>query len=506
MKSVNLEKERIQGGYILSSLEKHFLNGDAYVRLSEVYDICKKSFQYVSFDQFQEDFKYLLQKGALWYESGRVYQEQTHRYEESAAASLSAILKNNTMPCPPLPATIKAKDGASLCKEQRDAVQMALSHRLSVILGGAGTGKSTLIQTITQYVPQEGEQVLCAPTGKAARNLSERTGKEVRTIHSALGVLPDEDFLDPVCWDNVGLVVADEASMMTLGMLAGILKKVRWNCRVVLLGDSNQLLSVGSGNVLPDLTRLGIPCFRLKENHRQDLGAKELLTNVTGFSGIHSEADLVYGESFQLVCMSEQCAREALIDEATLRYLAGERVQVLSPYNSATDLSVAKLNHAIRDRVNPKTEDMKTFGDRFRDGDRVIITRNDRERNCSNGDVGFLHIIDDSKVKPLFQVVLPDGRCPTWGNLDGLEQIALAYALTVHKSQGSEYDIILMPITESFSNMMYRNLIYTAISRARQRVILYGSRNALSSAIQRPAKARKSQLIQKSLGISDQCA
>ena len=492
-----LEKERIQGGYILVALKKHFLNGDAYVNLDEVYDICRRAFQEVDYSVFREDIKYLLQKGFLCREGRRVYLKNTLRYEESAAASLAMILKNNALPCPLLPETIVVKDGLPLCKEQRDAVHMALSCRLSVVLGGAGAGKSTLIQAITQYAPRGEGQVLCAPTGKAARNLSERTGKVARTIHSALGVLPDEDFLDPVCWDSVGLVVVDEASMMTLGMLAGILKKVRRSCCVVLLGDYNQLLSVGSGNVLPDLLRLGVPCTRLRENHRQDEGAKELFANVMGFSEIRCGMDLTFGDSFQLMCMSEECAKEALVDEAVRRYLAGEKVQVLSPYNSATDLSAAKLNYAIRERVNPKTEGMKAFADRFRDGDRVIITRNDRDRNCRNGDVGFLNIINDSKEEPLYQVVLPDGRHPTWSHMGGLEHIALAYVLTVHKSQGSEYDTILMPITDSFGNMMYRNLIYTAISRARQRVILFGSRNALSSAMQRPAKERRSQLVQK---------
>ena len=506
MKKGKVEQERIQGEYILVALKKHFLNGDAYVNQDEVYTICKKSFQNVGYTQFQEDFKFLLQEGNLCREGRRVYLKETLRYEDSAATSLALILKDNAMPCPSMPHTIVVKNGVSLCKEQRDAVEMALSCRLSIVLGGAGTGKSTLIHAITQNNPHEGGFVLCAPTGKAARNLSARTGMEARTVHSALGVHPDEDFLRPVCWEYVGLVVVDEASMMTVGMLAGILKKVRRDCCVVLLGDINQLLSVGSGNVLPDLLRMGVPCTRLSANHRQEVGAKELLANVTGFSNIHSGADLAFGESFQLLCMSEACARETLVNEAVRRYLAGESMQVLSPYNVATDLSVAKLNHAIRDRVNPKTEEMKAFGNRFRDGDRVIITRNDRERNCSNGDVGILNIIDDSKEDPLFQVVLPDGRCPTWDNLSGLQHMALAYALTVHKSQGSEYDTILLPITDSFSNMLYRNLIYTAISRARQRVILYGSRNALSTAVQRPAKERRSQLVQKCGMASIRCA
>lgn len=491
------KKELIQGGYILSALGKYCLNGDAYAYADELYAICKKEYPKVSYAEFQEDFKHLLHEGRLCREGRRVYFWRTLRYEDSAAKDLAVILKNNMMPCPILPATITTAGGLPLCREQREAVRMALSCRLSIVLGGAGSGKSTLIWAIMQFAPKEAGRVLCAPTGKAARNLAERTGKVVRTVHSALGVRPDEDFLDPVRWGSVGLVVVDEASMMTVGMLAGILSKVQQNCRVVLLGDPNQLPSVGSGNVLPDLLSLGIPHIQLEENHRQAEDAAELLSNVVGFSNLRNSNDLVFGDSFCLYTMSESCVKQALVDEAVCRYRAGERVQVLSPYNSATELSVAKLNHAIRERINPDMPGKKTLEGRFRDGDKVIITNNDRDRNCSNGDVGILRIVNDDEENPRFFVELPDGRCPTWNHNEGLKSLALAYALTVHKSQGSEYDTILMPITDSFGSMMYRNLIYTAISRARSKVILYGSRNALSVAIQKPARERRSQLVAK---------
>ena len=505
IKKLEAKKESVRGGYILVALEQYSLNGDAYVQADEVYSLSKRVKQ-TSFAEFQEDFRFLIREGRICREGSRVYLKDTLRYEESAAKGLASILKSNAMPCPSLPSVITVKGGLPLCDEQREAVRLALSCRLSVILGGAGSGKSTLIRAITEHMPAQGGQVLCAPTGKAARNLEDRTGMIVRTVHSALGVIPDADFLTPVCWPNIGLVIVDEASMMTIGMLAGILDRVASTCRVVLIGDPNQLLSVGSGNVLPNLLRLGIPHILLERNHRLRAGASELLANVAGFSSLHTSDDFVFGESFSLRCMSESCIKQAIVEEAVVRYRAGESVQVLSPYNSATELSVLKLNQAIHELVNPATPEKLSFGERFRDGDKVIILTNDRDRNCSNGDVGVLRIISNDKKNTRFYVQLPDGRCPTWDYYGGLTNIALAYALTVHKSQGSEYDTILMPIADSFNNMLHRNLLYTAISRARSKVVLYGSRNALSVAAQKPARERRSQLVAKCGMASVMCA
>lgn len=507
IKKTEQKRLKIKGGYILAALEEYFRGGDAYVQIDECYKIVKRAKQEVTFPAYRDDFNSLISKELIIREGTRIYLRDTLRYEESAAKYLADMLKDNDLECPSLPATITVKNGVSLCDEQRSALQMVLRHRLSIVLGGAGTGKSSLIRAIndsaSSYVLGT---VLCAPTGKAARNLAAKTGMDARTVHSALGVIPDADFLAPVRWRFIDLVVVDEASMLTLAMLAGILDRVNETCRIVLLGDPNQLLSVGSGNVLPDLLRLGVPHFCLKENHRQDKGASELLANVVGFSALHSSRDLSFGESFSLLCMSASRAKQAIVDEAAKRYLAGESVQVLSPYNSATELSAGKLNQAIRDRVNPKAPEKLNLGDRLRDGDRVIILKNDRDRNCSNGDVGILRVLSNDEENPRYYVKLPDGRCPHWDDPDGYKEIALAYALTVHKSQGSEYDTILMPIFDSFSNMLHRNMLYTAISRARSKVILYGSENALSVAIQKPAGERRSQLVAKCNMEAFKCA
>jgi len=298
--------------------------------------------------------------------------------------------------------------------------------------------------------------------------------------------------------------------MMTLEMLAGLLTRMEKNCHLILLGDPNQLLSVGSGNVIPDLIDLGVPYILLETNHRQVDGSKALRHNVTEFGNLHSVAELLFDESFTFMQMDDDAVADQLVADAVHAYSAGESVQVLSPYNSCTKLSADKLSREIRERVNPAAPgklELSTRYHTFRDGDRVIITQNDRDRDCNNGDVGILHITDVTyEDHPAYHVQLSDGRRPHWITRDGLHHMKLAYALTVHKSQGSEYDRILFPVSSNAMNMMYRNLFYTAISRSKKQVFLYGSELALSTAMQREADARKTMLVAKTRNKQTMCA
>ena len=323
----------------------------------------------------------------------------------TAAERLADILKAPALPVMEIPRELRAGD-ILLSEQQREAIELALNSRLSVILGGAGCGKTTLIEAIVHCFRERNDAfvpyVVAAPTGKAARNLTERTGIEARTVHGALGKSPDANFLDAVSWNCIGLVVVDEASMVSLEMLAGILNRVRRNCRVALLGDPNQLLSVGAGNVLSDL----------------------------------------------------------LCEEAARRYRAGESIQVLSPVRAKTTFSVQALNTRLQNEVN------------------------NAYYNICNGDVGVLHIRGEKPHRVAALAVR--GTLKTWqidhgqgeygiGHDDAPPpQLALAYALTVHKSQGSQYDTVLMPVSMATARMLYRNLLYTAISRAGKEVILVG--------------------------------
>lgn len=341
----------IHSRYVLRAMEDHCLNGDAYVAEDVLYHRCKERQRGLSYATFKADLAEQIRLGYIHPEGSHLYINRTWRYEEDASKQLVTILRQPTLPAMAVPENLSV-NGIALCQEQRAAVELALTNKLSLILGGAGCGKSTLIRAIVNMVGA-GHMVLCAPTGKAARNLEKRTGLSARTVHSALGMHPDEDFLAPVIWNTTQLVVVDEASMMTLEMLAGILHRVPKICRVVLLGDPNQLLSVGSGNVLPDLLALGVPCARLELNHRQDDEAEALLHNVVDFKKLHSKPDLAFDQSFCLHEMGTAEIKEAVTKEAVRRFAQGESVQVLSPYNNKGNLSAYALNMAIRDRVNP---------------------------------------------------------------------------------------------------------------------------------------------------------
>lgn len=345
--------------------------------------------------------------------------------------------------------------------------------------------------------------MLAAPTGKAARNLTERIGIEARTVHGALGKVPDANFLDAVCWIRTGLVVVDEASMVSLEMLAGILNRVRRNCRVVLLGDPNQLMSVGAGNVLSDLLTLGVPSLRLEQQYRQSADAAALRQNVVDFPKLSDERELQWDDSFRLLSADSKIIPDLLCEEAARRYRAGESIQVLSPVKTKTDFSVQALNTRLQNEVNPLTAEKQRWG-AFRDGDRVIVTQNNSYYNICNGDVGVLHL--RGKKPHRVAALSVRGTLKTW-QIDCMEKygaanddappprLALAYALTVHKSQGSQYDAILMPMSMATAKMLYRNLLYTAISRARKEVILVGSREAVNTAMQCIPYPRKSKLV-----------
>ena len=286
--------------------------------------------------------------------------------------------------------------------------------------------------------------------------------------------------------------------------LADILNRVRRNCRVVLLGDPNQLLSVGAGNILSDLLTLGVPSICLQQQYRQSTDAAALRQNVVDFPKLNGERELRWDDSFRLLPADDRAIPDLLCEEAARRYQVGESIQVLSPVKAKTGFSVQALNTRLQNEVNPLTAKKPMWG-KFRDGDRVIVTQNNPYYDVCNGDVGVLHIRGEKPRR--IAILAVRGTLKTWqidrgqgeygvGHDDAPPpQLALAYALTVHKSQGSQYDTVLMPVSMATARMLYRNLLYTAISRAGKEVILVGSREALNTAMQCIPYPRKSKLV-----------
>lgn len=504
-----MQKTEFRSFYLLQAIDEYSMNGDTYLSEEVLYRTARKIRRSLDYSVFRRDLAEQIQLGNIHWEGRRLYRARTWRYEVAVAKILSELLGNNQLvesafgtiePEGDFLENCVAAYGSSkflLTDEQKTAVKMGLTHRLSIILGGAGSGKTTLIPELAAGA-QDGV-VLCAPTGKAAANLWERTGLPARTVHSALGRCPNEDFLSPVEWRHTDVVVVDESSMLTLEMLAGILTTVSAFCRVILVGDPNQLQSVGAGNVLQDLIVLGIPCTRLETIHRQENTQSALAKNIQNFSRCHRLEDLSFDDSFRFVPLAlEKDIRRCICEGAAAMYQTGMNLQVLSPYNRSGELSAAKLNTVIRDLVNPASGSNTLDGVRFHNGDRVMILENDWSQQVSNGDIGQFGMREEDDENGFhFWVNCSRGRTARWFGRYELRRLQLGYAITVHKAQGSEYDTVILPMTKGFSNLLYRNLIYTAISRAKKHVVLVGDADAVNIALQQEAPVRKSMLVQR---------
>jgi exodeoxyribonuclease V alpha subunit len=389
--------------------------------------------------------------------------------------------------------------GLTLASSQRDAIRQAATRKALVVTGGPGTGKTTIVKGILEIFSARGQRCsLCAPTGRAAKRLGETTGREAKTIHRLLEFDPALGGFkrDRNLQLDTDLLIVDEASMVDVVLMNRLLQAVPpWAC-VVLVGDVDQLPSVGPGAVLADVIASGaVPVVRLTEIFRQ-----------AGASGIVRAAHRVnQGE------MPESCEPgkgdfyfvEADMPEAILRKLitmVRERiparfgldpvrdVQVLTPMQR-TELGVRNLNVRLQEVLNPAGggPQVECEGWTFRVGDKVLQTVNNYQKEVFNGDIGRVTVIDPDEQE---LTVDYDGR-PVAYDFGELDEIALAYSLSIHKSQGSEYPAVLVPLHTQHYTLLQRNLLYTAITRGKQLVVLVGSVKALSLAVQRQDTARR---------------
>ena len=450
--AVDIQGKKIPGIYhkktvaCMSNYVSHELmsltdEGHAYQTVDQLYSACQRKNRKLSFTEYCDDLSSQIYGGFIHREGKRLYMPFIWQLEESSAEKLSKILLDNSVKCKPLKTEPFLVDGKPLAGEQENAVNLVRANKLCAVVGGGGTGKTTVAKVISQCKDWPGFSVFCAPTGKACQNFRMKTGLPAMTLHSALGLGSNRDYSHKIAWSYVGLVVVDEASMMDLEMLEDLLGKVQPHCHVVLMGDVQQLPSVDTGNVLPDLIKMNIPHITLRENHRQSAECQGLCYNVFRFPEWTRMQDLMFDESFQMKELADNQLLDALVEDAVRLYKAGASVQVLSPYREKMDLCTERLNQILRDRINPYSEDKAEIrtnsGKVYREGDRVIITRNDWKRRCCNGDVGILRIHRSYLEPSTFEVELEDGRCPKWECESCFSSMDLAYALTVHKAQGS---------------------------------------------------------------------
>ena len=387
-----------------------------------------------------------------------------------------------------------------LADKQREAVEKSLKSGMTVITGGPGTGKTTVVQTIIRLAEQEGLRILlCAPTGRAAKRLAETTQRKAKTIHRLL--IPDgrqgriqvfeynETKLLPA-----DLVIVDEVSMLDMEMMYHLLSALKPQCRCILVGDADQLPSVGAGAVLHDIIASGqVPVVRLDTIFRQQEGGRI----VTNAHLINSGRLPVVNEDpeFRFVEIEDEAQGaekiSALYNSELLETGDKFAVQVLSPMYK-NPCGVDNLNQLIQGRFNPPAEgkgELKGKNVIFRVGDKVMQKHNDYEKGVFNGDIGEIFAIQ----KDMVYVRYPEQDVKYEGQ--EVDEITLAYAITVHKSQGSEYHTVIMVLVNSHAIMLQRNLFYTAVTRAKRKVILVGSKRAVQTAVQNQRTSRRFTLL-----------
>ncbi|MCZ7585877.1 MAG: AAA family ATPase [Deltaproteobacteria bacterium] len=376
--------------------------------------------------------------------------------------------------------------------------------KVLVVTGGPGTGKTTIIKSILDVLGVlKGEGLLAAPTGRAAKRLSETTGHEAKTLHRLLALRPGAEHHAGRITVDPDVFIVDEASMVDLTLMAAILRSLAPHTHLVLVGDVDQLPSVGAGDVLRDIIRSErFRVVTLNEIFRQD--AESLI--VANAHRILAGGDLSLPDKgddadFHFIVRDNPAGAVGTIVDLVADRLPARfgldpvrDIVVLSPMHKG-DTGVKKLNEALQQRLNPHGPAVERGGAVFRAGDRVLQTANDYDREIFNGDLGVIVHADPAERR---LVVDFDGRRVT---VEGAElgDLAPAYAISVHKSQGSEYPAVVIALSTYHFVMLKRNLLYTAITRAKKLVVIVGSRRALERAIANNEVGRRYGLLRERL-------
>jgi exodeoxyribonuclease V alpha subunit len=377
-----------------------------------------------------------------------------------------------------------------LSEEQRLALDMAISHPVSILTGGPGTGKTTCLRALIGLLESQHKRfALASPTGRAAKRLSEATGRPASTLHRLLEFSPVEGFKhndeNPL---NVDFLVVDEASMLDLLLTNHLLKALRPGVQVLFVGDVDQLPAVGAGDVLRNMIGSGIlPVTRLTAIFRQAADS-QIITNAhlinQGKLPVLSKEG---GDFFLFPAEDATAAAEWIVRVVSERiphkfgFDPIHDIQVLAPLYRGP-AGVTMLNERLQESLNPAAPnkpERKLYGTLFRLGDKVMQIRNNYDKDVYNGDIGFVRSID--MVDHLLTVDF-EGRVVRydWSEVD---QLTLAYVVSVHKAQGSEFPVVVMPVVTQHYTMLQRNLLYTAVTRARKLCVLTGNRRALSIAV-----------------------
>ena len=419
-----------------------------------------------------------------------------------------------------------------LSEKQREALKGVNENNVSIITGGPGTGKTTIIKSLIDiYKSKKKKVVLCAPTGRAAKKMSEATGEEAKTIHRLLEIGKiDDDRLSNVDADfkpiDADVIVIDEMSMVDIFIMNYITKAIYLGTKLVLVGDSNQLPSVGAGSVLKDLIESNtIPTVNLDKIFRQ-AAKSDIIVNAHKVNNGEMFVDKKEREESNndFFYINEQNVEKIVSQIVSLStgrlskygdYDFSKDIQVLTPTKKGA-LGTKELNRVLQENINPEKEGKKErkYGDiTFREGDRVMQVKNnydifwDREidgfyetgTGVFNGEFGKIEKIDNEEKQ--IKIEFDDGKI-AWYMFSELEQLELAYAITIHKSQGSEFNVVIMALPQAAPMLLTKNLLYTGITRAKKLLIIFGSGNVVKYMINNSdSKKRNTGLKYKLINI-----
>lgn len=431
-------------------------------------------------------------------------------YAEKHVAERLLLLKDRAKPAPNedftgIVANWEGQSGITLAAAQHEAVLSALMHGILVLTGGPGTGKTTVVRGMLAVLEAQGFKILLgAPTGRAAKRLSETTDREALTVHRLLESTGGAEGT-PLFMRNedqpleADVVIIDEVSMMDISLMNSFLQAVPDGCRVILVGDVDQLPAVGPGSVLKDIIRSAtVPVVRLTEVFRQ-AGESMIVMNAhqinRGMNPNFSSQDFQFAEINDSEAVAQAIVALCKAQLPQEGFNVSYDVQVLAPMHRLV-CGVENLNKLLQEALNPEVDGKAAIvgaNQILREGDKIMQMKNNYTKGVYNGDIGFITAIDQGRVAvryPEQDVIYERGE---------VEELHLAYAMSVHKSQGSEYPVVIMPLISGHHVMLQRNLLYTAVTRAKERVILLGSKAALNTALSNDRTKRRYSLLAERL-------
>ena len=494
-------------------------NGDTYYKIDEIKDALKKEFNLILDEITFEEIVYSLEEeNKIVVEQEMYYLTEYYEAEKDITDSLYALNANNTTPFWDFDkelAKLEEENKVHYNEDQKNAIKKALENKITIISGGPGTGKTTIINAIVKlyikmhdFSPMEvlANIALLAPTGRASKKMSSSTGLPAMTIHRFLKWNKDTGNFGVNEYHKAqeNLIIVDEMSMIDISLFDALLKGIKSNVQLIMVGDVNQLPSVGPGLILKDLIESDLFAFcplekiyRQSENSYIPYLALEIKEKELSEDFLNQKDDYNF-LNCDSVHIKQMIKKICLMSRE--KGLTEEDIQILAPMYKGEN-GIDNLNIVLQELFNPPSERKKqiNYGDViYRENDKVLQLQNNPDNNVFNGDIGYIRQIIPKTSKSKELIIIDFEGVKVEYTKEDLKEIKHAYAITIHKSQGSEFSHVILPITKNYYKMLYNKLIYTGVSRAKKSLIIIGEANAFIMAVKNDyASSRKTMLKEK---------